>query len=64
MKDFAGLKISGSIWYCKVYEATLSPSALKLKLKVFQIFEPRHEKTCLREFPTRSDSTGLLSYRS
>ena len=45
--------------YCNVHVRILKQICLFIYLQsdaLLFIIEPRHEKTCLREFPTRSDS--------
>ena len=32
--------------------------------RVYKVYEPRHEKTCLRGLRPGKSQTGLLSYRS
>ena len=60
--DVAGLV------FCVVNVSITLPSMLltvkRINLNgIVVVFEPRHKKTCLREFPTRSDSNWPAQLR-
>ena len=45
---------------CDALKRVQSVCVINERLNKLTIYEPRHEKTCLRDFPTRSDTNRVV----